>query len=245
MHQRPLRDVPWPLRLALPVLLALYIGWGLQRDAVQAQAEALPAPPGINELRLFSLGEPVALGKLLMLYIQAFDYRAGSDVPYRKLDYTRLIEWLDRILALDPRGQYPLMSASRLYAEVPDAQRSRLMLDFIYRQYLRDPNRRWPWMAHATLIAKHRLHDLPLALEYATALQTHTTTPDAPLWVKQMRAFILEDMNELEAARIVIGGILDSGQVKDERDYQLLHRRLDALESKMKAQSTAPSVQTH
>jgi hypothetical protein len=109
------------------------------------------------------------------------------------------------------------------------------MLDFVFREYLKDPNRRWPWLAHATILAKHRLKDLPLARQYAAALQQHTTAPDAPLWVRQMEPFILEDMNELEAAKIMIGGLLASGQVKDTRDLELLDRRLKALEERLKA----------
>jgi hypothetical protein len=170
-----------------------------------------------------------------MLYLQAFDYQAGTRVPYKDLDYDRLVDWLTQILELDPRGQYSLMSASRLYAEVPDAAKQRKMLDFIYREYLRDPNRRWPWLAHATLLAKHQLKDLPLARKYALALQQNTTAPDAPTWVRQMEPFILEDMNELEAAKVMIGGLLASGQVKDRRDFELLERRLKQLEERLKS----------
>jgi len=235
MRERPVRDVPSPVKLAVLAALAAQLAWGALRPAPQATAEALPRPPSAAVLRLAALGEPVAAAKLLMLYIQAFDYRAGSRVPYRKLDYDALIGWLDRILALDPSGQYPLWSAARLYAEVPDPVRQRKMLDFIYREYLADPNRRWPWLAHATVVAKHQLKDLPLARKYAVALQQHTTDPSAPLWVKQMEPFILEDMGELERARIMIGGLIASGQVKDRRDAQLLEERLKALEKRLEA----------
>jgi hypothetical protein len=43
-------------------------------------------------------------------------------------------------------------------------------------------------------------------------------------------------MGELEQARILIGGLLASGQVKDERDAELLKRRLEELEARLKAQ---------
>ena len=172
-----------------------------------------------------------------MLYIQAFDYRAGTRIPYRELDYDVLIDWLARILDLDPAGQYPLWSAARLYAQVPDPERQRKMLDFIYREYFADPNRRWPWLAQATVIAKHELKNLPLARKFAVALQQNTTDPNVPVWVKQMEPFILEDMGELEMARILIGGLLASGQVKDRRDAELLKRRLHRLEERLKQQS--------
>jgi hypothetical protein len=106
----------------------------------------------------------------------------------------------------------------------------------VYAEYLKDPNRRWPWLAHATITAKHQLKDLPLARKYAVALQQHTTTPDAPPWVRQMEPFILEDMNELEAARLLIGGLIASGQVKDQRDLALLERRLQLLEERIEAE---------
>jgi hypothetical protein len=236
MRERPIRDVPrWVLAL-LGVALAVQLALGVGLPRPRAAAADLPRPPGLAALRLASFGDPIPLAKLLMLYLQAFDYQAGSRVPYRNLDYERLEAWLERILALDPDGQYPLMSASRLYAQVPDPAKQRRMLDFVYRRYLEDPNRRWPWLAHATILAKHELKDLPLARRYAVALQQHTTTPDAPVWVRQMEPFIVEDMNELEAAKILIGGLIASGQVKDERDLRLLERRLKALEARIEAE---------
>src|SRR5262245_53291902 len=235
MRERPLADVPRWVIAGLVAALGLQIGVAVVQTRASARAEDLGPAPGENVLRLAAVGEPIALAELLMLYLQAFDYQAGTKVPYRDLDYDRLIGWLARILALDPGGQYPLMSASRLYADVPDAAKQRKVLDFIYAEYLKDPNRRWPWLAHATILAKHRLKDLPLARKFAVALQQHTTTPDAPVWVRQMEPFILEDMNELEAAKIMIGGLLASGQVKDRRDYELLQRRLKELEERQKA----------
>jgi hypothetical protein len=236
MRERPVADVPrWVLAL-LCATLALQLWGGASRPPPRAAAGDLGVPPSVDMLRLASVGEPVALGKLLMLYLQAFDFQAGSRVPYRDLDYDRLEAWLARIVALDPLGQYPLMSASRLYAEVPDPAKQRKMLDFVYRAYLEDPNRRWPWLAHAAIIAKHELKDLTLARQYAAALRQHATGPDVPLWARQMEPFILEDMNELESAKILIGGMIASGQVKDERDLALLERRLKLLEERIRAE---------
>ena len=226
--------VPRWLLGAFSALLALQVGWSATRPDPTARAEDLPRPPSAAVLRLAALGEPVALGKALMLWLQAFDYQTGTRVPFRQLDYARLTQWLERILALDPAGQYPLLAASRLYAEVPDPARQRQMLEFIHERFLEDPNRRWPSLAHATIVAKHNLKDLPLARRYAVSLQKHTTARDVPVWVRQMEPFILEDMNELETARILIGGLLESGQVRDRRDADLLARRLKMLEEKIK-----------
>lgn len=196
------------------------------------RAEDLPAPLGPKVLKIAALGEPAALARLGMLYLQAFDYHGTNALPYRKLDYGRLTGWLHSIESLDPLSQYPLFAAARIYADVSDPQRQRMMLEFVYTEYLVDPNRRWPWLAHAALVAKHKLKDLPLALKYARAVDRLTTTKDVPLWAKQMEAFILEDMNELEAARIMLGGMLENGQISDPGERRFLEGRLREMEEK-------------
>ena len=95
---------------------------------------------------------------------------------------------------------------------------------------LADPDRRWSSLAQAALVAKHRLKDLPLARRYAAAIQQNVRSADVPLWARQMEIFILEDMNELQAARILLGGLLESGAVRDPAEARFLRQRLEELE---------------
>ena len=228
--ERPLRAVPAGLWLGLAAALAVQIAWRAGQGQTGAMAADLPPAPSPAALRLASFGEPAGLARLAMLYLQAFDYGGANAIPYQRLDYAKLTGWLDAILELDPRSEYPLFAAARIYAEVPDEARTRIALDFVYRQFLADPDRRWPWLAHAALLAKHRLHDLPLARRYAAAIDRHTRAPNVPLWAKQMEIFILEDMGEVEAARIMLGGLLESGAIRDPGEARVLRQRLEALE---------------
>ena len=207
--------------------LAVQIAWEARRDTGAAAAPELPPGPGVQALRLASFGEPEALARLAMVHLQS----------YRTPDYARLVGWLDAILDLDPRSQYPLFSAARVYAETADPAQSRMALEFVYRHFLRDPNRRWPSLAHAALLAKHRLKDLPLARRYAQALQRHAQGSDVPPWVTQMEIFILEDLNELEAARILIGSLLQSGTLEDPAELRFLKQRLEELERRLAAEN--------
>lgn len=233
MQQRTIAAVPRLVLALLAFALAAQIGIKASSPVPRASAQDLSHAPSIAALRIASFGDPVALAKILMLYLQAFDYQSGSAVPYRDLDYERLESWLSRILELDPRGQYPLLAASRLYAEVPVEAKQRSMLEFIYRQFLLDPDRRWPWLAHATAIAKHGLRDLPLALRYAQAIQRYAVADGVPLWARQMEVFILEDLNELEAARVIIGGYIEKGTIKDPAELRFLDEWLRRLEARM------------
>lgn len=185
----------------------------------------LPPAPSVAALRLASFGEQEALARLAMLYVQSRGHR--------ELDYQRLGDWLRTILALDLRSDYPLFVAARVYAENPDPARSLKMLEFIHEAFLADPNRRWPALAHAALLAKHRLKDPMLARRYAAAIDRHATGPGVPSWARQMEIFILEDMNQLQAAKALLGALLQSGKIEDPAEARFLVQRLEEMERRL------------
>ncbi len=178
---RQLSAVPRGVRWALGAgCWSVQIAFAALQPPPSGNAEALPVPPSARCCAIASLGDPIALAQMLTLYLQAFDNQPGVSIPFLQLDYARVESWLERILELDPVGQYPLLMAAQVYAQVPDERKQRQMLEFVYRKFLADPNRRWPWLAHAAIMAKHRLNDLPLALRYAQALRTHATAASVP-----------------------------------------------------------------
>lgn len=241
LPQRPLSAVP--RRVVVVLLLALVLQGSLRmwQPPLQPSASDLPPPPPLTLMNFVSLGEPAALAKLLMLYLQAYDYRADNTVPFQKLDYGVITQWLGDMLALDPTAQYPLFSASRVYADIPDQAKTRVMLDFIYREFMGDPDRRWPSLAHAALLAKHRLHDLPLALRYASAIAMLANGPDVPDWARTMNILLLEDMSELEQVKVLLGGLLLSGNIRDPAEARFLKQKLDDLEnSSVRKSGSAP-----
>jgi hypothetical protein len=113
------------------------------------------------------------------------------------------------------------------------------MLDLAYRQFLLDPNRRWRWLGHAAIMAKHRLHDLELALSYARAINQHATSTEVPHWARQMHIFVLEDMGEHETAKILLGGLLASGAITDAHEARFLTQRLNDLQAVEKSSSAS------
>lgn len=243
-HSSPQRRAPRAVLLLLLGALALQLAWQASRvPTIQTQSTQLPPVPPLTALQLAALGEPVALSRLTMLYVQGFDDPAGASIAWRELDYPTLAGWLQRVLELDPRGQSPLLAASMVYGAVSDPARARLMLDFVHARFAEDPERRWPWLAHAALVARHTLHDLPLARRYARDIRLHTRADTTPAWARELEIFILEDMNELDSARALIGGLINSGQVNDPRELQWLADRLDQLNAttQHKKQNSPPA----
>ncbi len=103
------------------------------------------------------------------------------------------------------------------------------MLDLVYRRYREDPARRWPWLAHAALVARHQLNDMALARQYAQALRTQPGAAALPLWARELEIFIAADMGEAESARTLIGALLSSGQISDPHELAFLAHRLEQL----------------
>lgn len=230
---RPVRDVPAPIIVVLILSLAMQLHWHSRQEPVAVRAEDLPRPMSHRAYVMGSFGEPVAAAKILNLWLQAFDNQPGISIPLHSLDYEIVTDWLDTILALDPRGHYPMLVAARVYGSVSNHEKQRQMMDYIFYKFNEDPNKHWRWLAHAVITAKHELKDMPLALKYAHALAEKATGENVPYWARDMKIIVLEDMGEVEAAKILVGGLITSGNITDPYELKFLHNKIRILEEKM------------
>ena len=235
---KPIAAVPPVLRWLLAVLLCLQIGWHHLYGAPKAALQQLPSPPSLSLLHALALGDDAVMARLILLWLHAHDTQPGISLPFKSLDYERVAGWLLQIQRLDPRSEGALLSAVRVYGAVSDDKRRRLMLQFVYERFLERPNLRWRWLAEAAIMAKHRLQDLPLALRFARALREHANGPQVPFWARDMELVVLEDMGELQAARILVGGLLASGQLNDPVEIRYLQQKLAELETQTDEMST-------
>lgn len=229
---RPVRDVPTLVIVFLLVALATQLIWHSQQAIVAAKAEDLSHPMTTRAYVMISMGEPITMSKILNLWLQAFDNQPGLSISFHQLDYVRLTEWLDTILDLDPKGHYPMLVAARVYGSVTDPERQRIMMDYIFFKFNENPNKHWPWLAHAVITAKYGLKDMKLALKYASALAEKTTADHVPYWARDMHFIVLEDMGEVEAAKILVGALIDSGEITDPYELNFLAEKISVLEKK-------------
>lgn len=235
-EERSLRAVPLAVPLLLALVLAFQLFWHSLQAPPVARADALPPAPSATAIRAASFGESIAAAQWMLLQLQAFDNQPGISIPFADLDYERVLGWLNTALALDPRSGYPLMMASQLYGQVQDLSKQRQMCEFVHARFLDAPDARWRWLAHCAVMAKHRLQDRELALRYATDITLHAGT--ASSWARQMRIFILEDMGEIGSAKVLLGGLLATGEVTDPSELNFLTERLMAMESLNNQSST-------
>lgn len=227
---RPIKFLSYKVFIFLAITLCAQIAFHHLKVKTDKSIQNLSTPPANSYLSIMSMGEQSAIAKLSLLWLQAFDSQSGIKVRYHELNYHKLTQWLEAIIKLNPDSDYPLLLASQIYTMVPDTEKKEIMLEFVYQKFLQNPNKRWHWLSQCSLIAKHQLNDFDLAIKYAKAIREKAT--EAPPWAKQMEVLLLDDVGEYQAAQILLGGIISSKQVKDERELIFLQDKLSEIEQK-------------
>ena len=226
---QPLRTIPAWLWVLIGVAVSMQISFKQVHQPEPAAAQDLP--PALSEriLDVAAFGDHPALSKILSLWLQAFDNQQGIVLSFRDLDYHLVADWLDAILNLDPRAEYPLFNAARIYAAIrKDPERQRVMVEFIRTKFQEDPAGRWRWMASAATLAKHYVKDLDLAI--AIARELHDLTKDneqVPKWASNMRFGIADEAEEHEDMARLLIDLVESDQITDPHEFILLFERLE------------------
>lgn len=237
---RPVRQIPRQVIILLVLAILTQLSWHQWAVTSHAQAQALPAASKIQWVRIMSLGESEVAAKLLMLWLQAFDNQPGLSLPLDSFDYEKIENWLQLISDLDNRSHYSLFSAAYIYAVVGNKEKQKQVFRFLERSFLIQPNKRWRWLAHAAIMAQHRLKDNELALRYALLLRQYATGPGVPSWVRQLEIGILEAQGEYASAQLLIGGLLQEEKITDPHERAFLNTRLQQLKQTAAKGSVQP-----
>ncbi len=179
------------------------------------------------------MGSEKLFSYLLVMRLQLHDNQAGKHVRYSRLDYGRLVDWLDQIYQLNTQSEYPTMLASRVYSQTRDKVRLRIILEYIDRTFMQNPQLHWRRLAEASVIAKHQLEDLELALQMADKLSSQPPSVEMPRWARDIQFILLGDMNEFETAITIIVALLQSEAVNDPDEARFLKEKLLYFQQKL------------
>ena len=232
--ERPFTQIPRPLLIGFLILLGIQI---LVHQSATRQAEVsykpLPTPFTSTVYKGLSMGSRHLLSYLLAIRLQLHDNQAGRHIRYSQLDYKVLVNWLDQISLLNPLSEYPTMLASRVYSQTRDKARLRIILDYIDRTFTQNPQLHWRRLAEASVIAKHQLEDLQLALQMAEKLSNQPESIKMPRWARDIQFILLGDMNEFETAITIIVALLQSDAVNDPDEARFLNEKLLYFQQKL------------
>jgi len=203
------------------------------RERFEARYRPLGEPLSATAYRSLSMGSERLLGYLLAIRLQLHDNQAGRHFRYSLIDYDVLVEWLERISDISPDIEYPMLLASRIYTQTGNQERLRKILDFIERRFDDNPQLHWRRLAEASLIAKHKLDDLELALRYAEKLSVQPASVEMPHWARDFEFLLLAEMNEFESAIAIIQALLQSGSIRDPDERLFLQKKLLDFQQKL------------
>lgn len=215
--------------IAALLLFGIFIALQLYSERQQNKIQLLRSPPAEQSLIEFNFGEPKLVSRALMLWLQTFDSQSGLIIQFDDIDYNILIQWLDIVRSLHPNSQYALLVATHLFTQSRREDNIRLMLAYINNSFMQNPALYWRWQAYAVVLAKHRLEDINLALQYAQQLNNLTKNEQIDYWARDLEFLLLEDIGEFEASAVLIKNLLDNGEITDARELQFLTNKLKQL----------------
>ncbi len=195
----------WPCVALGALALHALFAWH-HRDVANAWTGVPNAPPA-TAASLVTLGDAQLFYRAATFSLQNMGDQGGRVTPLIDYDYDRLSAWFDLLDGLDPAASYAPTLAAFYFSQTPSKDDLRSIVGYLSRIGSRDPSRNWRWLAHAVYLARHRLGDLPLALEVAQQL-AGLAGSEAPVWVRQMPAFVLAAVGEREAADDLLQTIL-------------------------------------
>ena len=232
--ERPMLSLPRPLLWAFVLLLcAQLLHHHLDQQRLQTSYQGLGKPFSAAAYRGLAMGSEQLLGYLLALRLQLHDNQVGRHFRYSLIDYELLVEWLERITEISAGTEYPMLLASRMYTSTGDRDRLRLILEFIQRRFDDDPQLHWRRLAEASVIAKHRLGDIDLALAMAHKLARQPASIEMPRWARDFEFLLLADLNELESAIAIIQALLQTEAVNDPDERRFLQVKLLDFQQKL------------
>jgi tetratricopeptide (TPR) repeat protein len=232
--ERPLLQLPMPLIGGfLLVLLGQLLFHHFSPGQHEFRYQQLPNPLRASTYRGIAMGSEKLMGHLLAIRLQLHDNQAGRHFSYNRIDYSILAEWLEQITRINPSSEYPMLLASRVYSQTRDKSRLALMLEFIERNFDHDPQLHWRRLAEASVIAKHQLGDLELALRMAEKLALQPVNTVMPQWARDIRFLLLAELNEYESAIAIIEALLQSNAVTDPDEKRFLEEKLSKFQQEL------------
>lgn len=232
--ERPFAQLPQALLLAFALIFIAQLAYHhFNRPNLVAEYEPLQTPLSVDFYQASSMGSDSLVAYLLAIRLQLHDNQAGQHFRYSLMDYSLLVEWLERISRLDTTSEYPMLLASRVYTSTRNESRLRQILGYIERQFDTDPQLHWRRLAEASLIARHRLDDLELALRLAEKLAQQPASVEMPHWARDFQFLLLAELNELEAAIAIIQAMIQSGSITDPDERRFLEEKLSDFQQKL------------
>lgn len=193
------------LALALSVNVAFWFG----AHETFAQWGNVPPVPTKNGARAMMLGDEQFSYRFGAMTLQNLGNSGGRVTAVKDYDYKKLGQWFWLLNDLDPASNHVPMMAAYYFGATQKPEDVAVVVEYLGTVGQNPVGNKWRWLVHAIFLARHRMDNLPLALDMAYALSRMQPVGDVlPAWARQMPAFVLAEQGEKQSARKIIEEIL-------------------------------------
>lgn len=236
------------LKLGLLVFLGLQLLFWHKTEDIKPNVGVVPPAPSEKRIKLASLGDSQFFFRMNAFRLQNAGDTFGRTTPLKDYDYGELYKWLTVLDKLDNNSNMMPFLAGYYYSHSQDKDDVYYIIRYLEEHFDANPDEKWWWLYQAFYIADKMIKDQDEAERLAWRLHDDTTEK-APLWTKQMIAFVYEGQDNACASYLVINQILNDiqkGKIEAE-DKNLefmagfLEERIPAIKEKLEAGEFNPN----
>lgn len=180
-------------------------------ESIRFEYEIVPEAPSNEVVKILSFGDDQFLFRILASRLQNMGDVFAGFISLKKYDYLRLYQWMSRLDTLDSNSRLIPSLASYYYSNNDNPQDLRLIVKYLDEHSSIDIDKHWWWLFQATEIARLNVKDANLAMGLAQKLASNEAK-DAPLWTKQMPAFIAKSQGDNCLAFQVISKLIKESE---------------------------------
>ncbi len=180
-------------------------------ESIHSPIEIVPQAPSQAIIQILSFGDNQFLFRILGVRLQNMGDVFAGFVSLKNYDYHRLYQWMTKLDTIDNNSRLIPSLASYYYSNTSKESDLRLLVKYLQEHSVNNVDKHWWWLFQATQIARNDIKDLDLAMSLAQQLASNQAK-DAPLWTKQMPAFIAKVKGDNCLAFQVISKILTESE---------------------------------
>lgn len=197
------------LSLCLAVIVMLNGALWFSVRHTQAQWGNVPPVPSHFSATLPALGDKQYAYRLLATFMQNLGDSGGRTTSLKDYNYERLGDWFMLGHSLDPYSNTLPSLAGYVFGGSQNPALLAPIVDYLEVAGAVMKPQKWRWWMQAIFLARHKMEDMERALNIADKL-ANRDEEGLPAFTRQMKAFILNNQGEKEAALTLMINLLKS-----------------------------------
>lgn len=219
--------------------LILQVGFWFKSEQFKPDVHIVPPLPSPESVAALSFGDEQFYFRVNALKIENAGDSFGRFTALKKYDYSKLYDWFKLLDGLDHQSKYIPTLAAIYYSQSQNKEDTRYIVKYLDEYASTNIDENWWWMYQAFYIAHATLKDNHLALKLAYKL-SENKNPQAPIWTKQLPAFVESKLGDDCSSFAVINKLLQDNENGDQKispqemDFMrhFIKQRLDNLKKK-------------